>query len=298
LGTVKGDYSITHHISWKQTSEESNAMNFPLQIRRMVAHPKVTADLGRVSIQRGPLVYCFEQCDNEVPIAQIKLAREPEFKEEFRKDLLGGVVVLKCKNADGKELTAIPYYAWDHREPGPMAVWMRQEGLSRQQPPNTKDNLYTVLTPDMLRPDSELNDEAEIEVSASFCYGNDSLEAVIDGATPKDSNDHSIPRMTFWNHKGTQEWLAIDFGKAKKVSQSSVYWFDDTGRGECRVPKSWTLSYRSGEQWIPVKTTEAFGVAKDRYNTVKFESVETTGLRLDIQLQENVSGGVLDWKYE
>jgi hypothetical protein len=273
-------------------------IEFPMEPQRMIAHPKVTADLGRVAIQRGPLVYCFEQCDNDVPIAQIKLAREPEFKEELRKDLLGGMVVLKCKNADGKELTAIPYYTWDHREPGAMAVWVRQEGLSRQQPPDTKDNLYAVLTSDMLRPDSELEDEAEVEVSASYCNGSDFLESVIAGNKPKNSNDQSMPRMTFWNHKGTQEWIALDFGKAKKVSQSSVYWFDDTGRGQCRVPKSWTLSYRSGEQWIPVKTSDSFDVAKDRYNVVKFESVETTGLRLDIQLQENVSGGVLDWKCE
>jgi hypothetical protein len=90
----------------------------------------------------------------------------------------------------------------------------------------------------------------------------------------------------------------LDFGKTKKVSQSSVYWFDDTGKGQCRLPKSWTLSYRSGDKWLPVKTADAFGIEKDRYNTVKFESVETSGLRLDIQLQENFSGGVLEWKCE
>jgi hypothetical protein len=294
-----GVYAGSLSTSWNQTNTGWLGKDFIMKPTRMIAHPNVTADRGRVAIQRGPLVYCFEQCDNDVPIAQIKLAREPEFTEEFRKDLLGGMVVLKCKNADGRELTAIPYYAWDHREPGAMAVWVRQEGLSRQQLLNTKDNnLYAVLTPEMLRPDSELEDETEDEVSASYCYGTDSLESVIAGNKPKNSNDHDIPRMTFWNHKGTKEWIALDFGKAKKVSQCSVYWFDDTGRGECRVPKSWTLSYRSGEQWILVKTSDALGVARDRYNTVKFEPVETTGLRLDIQLQENVSGGVLDWKYE
>jgi hypothetical protein len=271
-------------------------VNFSVKVKRMVAHPQVAANRGRVAIQRGPLVYCFEQVDNEVPVLQIKLAREPEFKEEFKPDLLGGMMVLKCKNADGRELTAIPYYAWDHREPGAMAIWVRQEGLSRTQPPDTKGKLYAALTPDMLRSDAELTDEIETEVTASHCNGSDTVEAVTDGLEPKNSNDHDIPRMTFWDHRGTKEWLELDFGVKKKVSKSLVYWFDDTGRGQCRIPKSWTLSYRAGNEWKALKTVDA--PKKDAYDVVEFEAVETTGLRIDIQLQDNVSGGVLEWKCE
>jgi hypothetical protein len=144
-----------------------------------------------------------------------------------------------------------------------------------------------------------LTDEPDIpetEVSASHCWGNDSVEAVIDGIEPKNSNDHGIPRLTFWDHRGTKEWLELDFGKAKKVSKSSIYWFDDTGRGQYRVPKSWTLSYRSGNEWKVLKTVDT--PKKDAYDTVEFGAVETTGLRMDIQLQEGVSGGVLEWKVE
>jgi len=136
-------------------------------------------------------------------------------------------------------------------------------------------------------------------VTASYHNPNDPLDAVIDGLEPSNSNDHSVPRMTFWDRRGTAEWIELDFGQAKEVSLSAVYWFDDTGRrGGCRVPQSWTLSYRSGDRWIPVRTTGTFGVERDRYNTVHFEPVETTGLRLDIQLQEGFSAGILEWKYE
>ena len=38
---------------------------------------------------------------------------------EHRDGVLGGVTTIK-----GKSLTAIPYYAWDNRDPGPMAVWI------------------------------------------------------------------------------------------------------------------------------------------------------------------------------
>jgi hypothetical protein len=49
---------------------------------------------------------------------------------EPRADLLGGVTVLRgaVRDAEGKplELVAIPYYAWSHRGPGEMAVWLRR----------------------------------------------------------------------------------------------------------------------------------------------------------------------------
>jgi hypothetical protein len=295
IGNGTDGYTVPVEIAWGKPFVHN--INFKMETKRIIAHPKVIADNGRVAIQRGPLVYCFEETDNQVPVSKIRLAKDPQFKEEFQKDLLGGIVVLKCKDTEGQDLTAVPYYAWDNRKMGAMNVWVKQQGLSKKQPASTNEQLYADLKQEILRPDSELEKESEAEISASFCFPNDSIDAVIDGVEPKNSIDHSIPRLTFWNHKGTAEWIAIDFGTTKKISQSSVYWFDDTGKGGCRVPKSWTLSYQDGDQWKPVKTTELFGVEKDKYNTVQFDTVETRGLRLDIQLQDGMSGGVLEWKY-
>ena len=287
-------------------STKTLGTDFGMEARRMIAHPNVVTNRGRVAIQRGPLVYCFEQRDNDVPVAEIRLARDPEFKEEFKPDVLGGIVVIKCKNADGRELTAIPYYAWNHREPGAMAVWVRQEGLSRMEPPQTRnDSLYAVLIPDMLRTDGELAAEPELgefavgivpQVTASHCNPSDALGAVIDGVEPRNSNDHNIPRMTFWDHRGTAEWVELNFEQAVMLSQTSVYWFDDTGRGACRIPKSWTLSYRKEDEWVVIETVN--NPKKDAYDTVEFAPVITTGLRIDVQLQENVSGGILEWKFQ
>ena len=50
------------------------------------------------------------------------LPREPKFTAEHRKDLLGGVTVIHGTAADGRRIMAVPYFAWDHRQPGPMAV--------------------------------------------------------------------------------------------------------------------------------------------------------------------------------
>ncbi|HVV71485.1 MAG TPA: beta-L-arabinofuranosidase domain-containing protein [Verrucomicrobiae bacterium] len=134
-------------------------------------------------------------------------------------------------------------------------------------------------------------------VSASHCNGSDTLEALTDGVEPKSSDDHSIPRFTWWDHRGTSEWVERDFAKPRRVSAVQVYWFDDTGSGSCRVPGSWTLEYRDGPQWKPVSGATEFGLHKDAYNRVAFNPVETTALRLAVQLQPGFSGGILEWKF-
>jgi hypothetical protein len=137
-----------------------------------------------------------------------------------------------------------------------------------------------------------------VRVTASHCFANDTLEHLLDDKTPKASIDHDIPRMTWWDHKGTDEWIAYRFPKEKKVDGCSVYWFDDTGRGGCRAPAEWRLSYHDGGEWKPVKLTDgsAYGVILNKFNTATFEPVTTRELRLEVKLKPDYSGGVLVWK--
>ena len=90
--------------------------------------------------------------------------------------------------------------------------------------------------------------------------------------------------------------MQYDFDKPRKVSGVSVYWFDDTGAGSCRVPQSWRLLRKSGDDWKPVEGANKFGVKKDAWNRVNFSAVETKALRLEVQLQRGFSGGILEWK--
>ena len=286
---------------------ESFTINIRMDMtpRRIVANPYVAANRGRVAIQRGPLVYCFEQCDNSIGVDKIVLAKDADFRYEFKPDLLGGVGVIKCKNIDGKELTAVPYYAWDHRESGKMAVWVRQDQLTRT--PITNDPiwtnretnepiLYKELNVDMIGRPENLTFMERIIPSASHCWGNDSVEAIVADITPKNSNDGSNPRMTFWPHKGSSEWVLYTFEKPEKVSSCSVYWFDDEPTGGCRIPKSWKISYLKGDDWVPVETQSEYSVVKNQYHEIKFTPVETTALRINVELQKDFSGGILSWK--
>jgi hypothetical protein len=266
-------------------------LSLPMPVRRVVANPAVKANAGRVAIQRGPVVYCVEAVDHSGAISDLFLPEGADLQAEHNPMLLGGVTVLRGqaqrvrRGDDGQPrherapLTAIPYFAWAHREVGEMAVWLpRDASLVKLRPAPTLASTS--------------------RASASHVWQNDTVDALNDQIEPASSIDHDIPRHTFWDHVGTQEWLQYDLAQAAMVSAVDVYWFDDTGRGRCRVPESWRLQYRDGDDWKPVAPNDRYGVAKDQFNTVRFQPVKTNALRLEVQLQPNASAGVLEWRVQ
>src|SRR5437868_6131502 len=76
------------------------SVKFDLTTHLVAANPRVVDDYGRVAIQRGPLVYCLEQLDQPEGVAlrdvrlDVNQKSSAPFQEEFRDDLLGGVLVL------------------------------------------------------------------------------------------------------------------------------------------------------------------------------------------------------------
>jgi len=133
-------------------------------------------------------------------------------------------------------------------------------------------------------------------VKASHCYEGDSVEAVVDQVLPRASGDRTVQRFTWWPHRGTTEWIEWDLGELREISEVGVYWFDDTGAGQCRLPASWRLLFRSAEEWKPVTHAESFGAEADRFNQVTFDPLTTTALRLEVQLREGFSAGILEWQ--
>ena len=91
-----------------------------------------------------------------------------------------------------------------------------------------------------------------------------------------------------------REWVQYNFEKPRKVSGVGVYWVDD--KGDYRVPESWRVWYRRAGEWQPVEASGEYGVAKDRFNEVRFNPMETDSLRLEVKLQPGVSGGILEWR--
>ncbi|MFO0909028.1 MAG: glycoside hydrolase family 127 protein [Isosphaeraceae bacterium] len=137
-------------------------------------------------------------------------------------------------------------------------------------------------------------------VASSHVFEADTTDALCDGVLPRNSDDHTIARFTWWPHKGTTEWVQYDFPRPRSITRSSVYWFDDTGRGGCAIPRSYRLLYRStsGGDWIPVPDPKADLPARDRLNHLTFGAVEATAVRLEVNLQPDRSGGILEWQVD
>ena len=140
-----------------------------------------------------------------------------------------------------------------------------------------------------------------LPTKASHCYADDTTDALSDNLLPKNSIDHGIPRFTFWDHRGTNEWVEYDFEKPRKFEIVEVYWFDDTGIGRCRIPESWKVLYNDNGQWKEVAYLDNFQpvpcpVEKDKFNESRFLPVMTQSIRLEIQLQPNFSAGILEWR--
>jgi len=120
---------------WRKKGETIE-LNIPMPVRRVIANPNVKADLGKVALQRGPIVFCLEAIDNDANLSDLIIGDDVKLEAMYKANLLNGVTVITGKarldkrtsDADivlteEKEFTAIPYYAWAHRGKSQMTVW-------------------------------------------------------------------------------------------------------------------------------------------------------------------------------
>ena len=128
----------------------------------------------------------------------------------------------------------------------------------------------------------------------SHLHARETPMAAVDGTLPSRSGDLTIPRATFWPYRGTEESVRLEFAKPRQVHGVEVYWFDDTGRGSCRVPASATLRFFQADQWVPTTPSAAVPVELDRMNRLEITPVHTKAIELKIQLRQDYSGGVLE----
>jgi len=283
--TEKG-YAVLKR-SWKKGDKVT--LNLPMETEKVLANQKVKDDKDRFAFERGPIVYCLEGPDNRDSLVQnIMIDKNAIANANYQADLLNGVDVI---NAEGKstkrqlnsdkltetsqQVKAIPYYAWANRGPSEMTVWIPYNAsASRPQPAPTIASTSKV--------------SASLKNKKMFASIKDQYE-------PAGSNDNSFPFMHWWPAKDTTEFVQYDFDAAHTVSESKVYWFDDGPWGGCRIPASYKILYKKDGQWVPVKNTTPYTISKDNFNTVSFEPVNTTALRMEIQLPVDNSAGIHEW---
>lgn len=260
----------------------------PMPVRLVTADDRIKDDIGKVAVQRGPVIYCAEWPDNNKGnVLNLVLKRDSGFTTLYSADLLGGTQVIKARGCqtvrtveggirmlDEEPLTLIPYALWNNRGPGQMMVWLP-------------------LKPEVSKPLPAPSIAFKSKVKASRMTGD--LQAVNDQLEPQSSNDKSVPYYHWWPEKNKWVYVQYDFPVNQVISGAKVYWYDDTPEGGCRVPDEWEILYLSGNMWKPVKPLNPYRITKNNWDTLKFQPVRASAVKLKVKLNKTYSAGLYEW---
>lgn len=147
----KVEYEAFNQYGLIELTDKKNeiSLTFELPVIQWEAHPKVKANTGKISLQRGPFVYCLEEEDNTDDLHLVRLTDATITEKRMKDSELGDIIVLQTtgekeiiseswKNILYKkqteteftpiELTFVPYYTWANRSNGEMTVWVNKKG--------------------------------------------------------------------------------------------------------------------------------------------------------------------------
>ncbi|WP_050699308.1 beta-L-arabinofuranosidase domain-containing protein [Anaeromassilibacillus senegalensis] len=161
------------------------------------------------------------------------------------------------------DLVMTPYYAWDNRQSGAMAIYLPEEF-------------------------KEIPLEGYAKASASYVYQNDSIEAL---------NDGTDARWTSWSGP-LNPWVQYDFDEPVTLWGCDVKWYDDNGG--VKVPDGLEIVYWNGEAFVPVTPTKEYNsFNKNQYNNYGFTPVVTDKIRMNIKNDvKKVASGIMEWKVQ
>lgn len=107
-------------------------IEFPMEVRRVVADDRVKDTRRRMAIERGPIVYCCEWPDVEGGrVLELLFARANHLEPSFDPGLFSGVTVIDTEarlmtdpHAPARRVRLVPYFLWANRGAGEMSVWL------------------------------------------------------------------------------------------------------------------------------------------------------------------------------
>jgi hypothetical protein len=285
---VENGYAV---IERKWEKGDNIEVDFPMPVRKVVADERIKDDIGKVAIQRGPVIYCAEWPDNNNGnILNLVIDRDSPITTEYIDTLLEGTQVIRIKGSQTKktldgtiekleeeQVTLIPYALWNNRGPGQMMVWL----------PYT-----TVSTRPLPAPTIAFRSKLKASKMTRL------LTSVNDQELPDNSNDHSLQYYHWWPNTNQWEWLQYDFERPETISKTKVYWFDDRPDGGCRIPDEWEILYLSDNIWKPVRTKTKYTVTRNGWDSIQFAPVRTSSLKIKVKLNKDFSSGLYEWIVE
>lgn len=117
-------------------------LSLDMPVETLFADQRVTCDLGRVALKRGPLVYALEEIDQQCPVREMLIVKEQQFEVVPADGLPSGTAAIRGKAfrellPDGElyfsaepryeetVFRAVPYALWGNRGKTNMCVWNR-----------------------------------------------------------------------------------------------------------------------------------------------------------------------------
>jgi len=265
-------------------------LDLPMPVRYSVCDEKVEANIDRIAITRGPLVYCAEEVDNGGLVQRFilpdALPQEAESHEAILEGPLAGMVsvtipVEEKVNGSAREafMTLVPYFAWNNRGNGSMNVWFpRSIALSQAA-----------------IADARFDSSKYGEIAVSSSSSGDFADALRDGHRPQSAADKTIQRWSSADGDATPT-VTLSFPQKQKVESLGVYWVEEHAEG-IAVPAEWRMEYCDQGEWhaFDLYVTDFFGVDKDMYVVVHpAAELVCEGLRLVITPTPGKRVGLLD----
>ena len=121
---------VTLSRTW--TNGDLIEIEFPVEVRHVVADPRVREDRGRVAVERGPIVYCVEWPDcEERNVLDLLFDSRASLNATVDRRFGDGVTVIETSarsishpDAPARAVRLIPYHLWANRGAGQMSVWL------------------------------------------------------------------------------------------------------------------------------------------------------------------------------
>ncbi|MFT4111297.1 glycoside hydrolase family 127 protein [Silvibacterium sp.] len=170
--------------------------------------------------------------------------------------------------------------------------WMQAEGLFSSSTPGGNINLARVAVPSSPVATSEnkisaLNDDIDPENSADRSNGSYAI--------------HPTP-----SGEGMTSWVQYSWSTPVPIDRVEIYWAVDPPRHNVApgsasangigLPTSYRILYWNGQDFVPVENAQGLGRKADGFNVTSFAPIKTDKLRLDVQSENHLRVGILEWR--
>lgn len=263
-------------------------LDLPMPVQRVAAHAAVAGNRGKIALERGPIVFCAEWADQpEGRVLNLAVPDDASIAPVWRPDLLGGIPVLEgtalavrrgpggAVTAEPAAFSAIPYFAWNNRGSGEMAVWLARTPAAAQPPLSASDLIGRCAI--RLSPGAVVSPHTQAWLARHPEAGRN--------------------RIFHWA-AGTPnpQWIEARFDAPAAVGAVEVYWCDDTDNEDVPFPSARRVLYDKDGRWQPVEPRGPYENARHAFNRVSFAPVTTGALRLELDLPPEVGGGIIEWR--